>query len=390
MSSIIQKKLIYILGTLLLTFLLVLSTPIFVHAQDRYGVYLERNRKDSSGVLNHLTTEDYLLAEKSFSSSKVPYKEYAVLDAFKSKSEVITRLDLVFKKSQDDDINYLVIDSHGSLNGIIDFSYRELRDILDKYKGHFIISIFACESGGSINKIKKNIFEDFRQPNEKSGEFENSRYNIFCSCHEDEYSYFNSYYAPFTKSFFEASEENDVGKLKGDLNDDGVVNSEEMLAYLTKNGTIRSETPVDQIAEPNLPIFTLNLPIFDFYGVGTWSGYDTHFAELKYNGDHTASLFSGVNMYGVQVHPYFSDVYSTIVAKDKNGNELFHKEYKGKDWVSKYKDTFSLPEGSQLIISHAEGTTGRFATSNNKVLKQFVSKKYFYILKDNKLLENEK
>ena len=308
-----SKKLIYILGTLLLTFLLVLSTPSFVHAQDRYGVYLERNRKDSSGVLNHLTTEDYLLAEKAFSSSKVPYKEHAVLDAFKPKSEVITQLDSVFKKAQDEDINYLVIDSHGSSYGIIDFSYRELRNILDKYKGHFIISIFACESGGSISKIQKNIFKGFRKPNDKSGGFENSRYNIFCSCHEDEYSYFNSYYAPFTKSFFEATEENDVGKLKGDLNDDGV-----------------------------------------------------------------------------QVHPYFSDVYSTIVAKDKNGNELFNKEYKGKDWVSKYKDTFSLPEGAQLIISHAEGTTGRFATSNNKVLKQFVSKKYFYILKDNKLLENEK
>ncbi|WP_146192179.1 hypothetical protein [Enterococcus faecalis] len=75
----------------------------------------------------------------------------------------------------------------------------------------------------------------------------------------------------------------------------------------------------------NLNIVSDQQATFDFNGIGTWSGKDTHFAQLKYNGDHTATLKEGIEMYGGQVHPYFKDVYALILAKDQNGNLLLTK-----------------------------------------------------------------
>ncbi|EMF0203492.1 hypothetical protein NXK88_002775 [Enterococcus hirae] len=121
----------------------------------------------------------------------------------------------------------------------------------------------------------------------------------------------------------------------------------------------------------------------DFHGVGTWAGKDTHFAQLKYNGDHTATLQSGIEMYGCRVHPYFGGVYASILAKDKDGNPLFTKEFKGTDWVQTKEENFNLPENATLTIYHAEGTSGRYETSNDKELKQNpVGNTYYYVVKN--------
>ncbi|EGP5179456.1 hypothetical protein EJX00_13065, partial [Enterococcus faecium] len=108
----------------------------------------------------------------------------------------------------------------------------------------------------------------------------------------------------------------------------------------------------------------------DFHGVGTWAGKDTHFAQLKYNGDHTATLQSGIEMYGCQVHPSFEGVYASILAKDKDGNPLFTKEFKGTDWVQTKEENFNLPENATLTIYHAEGNSGRLASNDDQSLKQ--------------------
>ncbi|MBC9709715.1 MAG: hypothetical protein H9W80_10895, partial [Enterococcus sp.] len=143
------------------------------------------------------------------------------------------------------------------------------------------------------------------------------------------------------------------------------------------------------VVDPELPVFATNRSTFDFNGIGTWAGKDTHFAQLKYNGDHTATLKEGVEMYGCSIHPCFEDIYASILAKDKDGNTLFTKEFKGTDYVQAKEENFSLPEGATLTLYHAEGTSGRYETSNAKELKQHPGTIYHYVVHDNKLIQTD-
>ncbi|MEY8515218.1 putative mucin/carbohydrate-binding domain-containing protein [Lactococcus taiwanensis] len=126
---------------------------------------------------------------------------------------------------------------------------------------------------------------------------------------------------------------------------------------------------------------------FDFYGIGVLENKDTHFAQLNYNDNHTMTLKEGVNMYDTPVHPYFKDTYASILAKDKDGNVLFNKEFKGTDKVQTKEETFNLPEGATLDLYHAEGTSGRFTTSDNQTLKQNPGSTYHYTVKNGNLVQ---
>lgn len=374
-----QLKLIGLLGLGLFIGGLGCSTNAF--AMERHAAYLERNYADQQGVMHHLTTQGHVMAEKEFTNTIDPYTDYHIADAFNTKQAAIAKLNAAFKNSKDEDINYLVIESHGWAGGLIDISFQELKNILDQYKGHFVINIMACNSGGAINRIQ--IPNALKTPKNKMGEFENSRYTVFCSSSKTQYSYMRNDYAFFTKAYFDSSQIGENGFLNADYNQDNIVTASELGKYLETNGKAGNSTPVSQIPEPNLPVFATNRSTFDFKGIGTWAGKDTHFAQLKYNGDHTATLKEGVEMYGCHIHPYFEGIYASILAKDKDGNTLFTKEFKGTDYVQAKEENFSLPEGATLTLYHAEGTSGRYETSNDKELKQnAVGNTYYYVVKN--------
>lgn len=357
------------------------STNAF--AMERHAAYLERNYADNNGIMHHLTEQGHIMAEKEFINSTDPYTNYQIIDAFNNKQTAITKLNEAFKNSKEDDINYLIIESHGWTGGIIDFSFQEIKNILDQYKGHFVISITACNSGGAIDKMKKDLIQTFQVPQNKMGEFKDTKYTVFCSSSKTQYSYMTADYAFFTKAYFDSSQMGKNGFLNADYNKDQIVTASELGKYLETNGKAGDSTPVSQIPEPNLPVFATNRVTFDFNGVGTWAGKDTHFAQLKYNGDHTATLKEGMEMYGCQVHPAFEGVYASVLAKDKDGNTLFTKEFKGTDYVQAKEENFSLPEGATLALYHAEGTSGRYETSNDKELKQnAVGNTYYYVVKN--------
>lgn len=370
-----------------------------VSAMERHAVYLERNYADTRGVMHHLTAQGYIMAEKEFTNTIDPYARYQIIDAFNDKKKAIMKINEAFKNSKEEDINYVVIESHGYSGGIIDFSFQELKYILDQYKGRFVINIFACHSGGAINKMQVEAQKVFKQPKNKMGEFENSRYNVFCSSSKTNLSYFSTSkgFSPYTKAYFDAAKQGKNGFLNADYNQDNVVTTEELAKYVSDNRYFMGVPTVSQIADSNLPVFAVNRnrrgetkASFDFYGIGTWAKHDTHFAQVKYNGDYTVSVKEGIEMYGSQIHPYFKDAYACILATDKNNNLLFRKIFKGIDYAQIKNETFSLPEGALLSLYHAEGASERFTTSNNAELKSKFRKKdstmYVYRVQNNSLV----
>ncbi|MHC0420175.1 putative mucin/carbohydrate-binding domain-containing protein [Lactococcus garvieae] len=127
----------------------------------------------------------------------------------------------------------------------------------------------------------------------------------------------------------------------------------------------------------------------DLFGIGTSAGKDTHFAQLQYDsGEGVATLHEGVNMYGCPIHPYFKKTYASVTAKDKEGNLLFSKDFKGTDYVQTRDEQFTLPEGATLDIYHAEGASRRYTTNDNETLKQQAGTLYHYTVKDGKLSQH--
>lgn len=377
-----RLKLLGVLGLGLFIGVLGCSTNAF--AMERHAVYFDRNYGGTS-----IGPQELVMAKKEFENTLDPYEKYAIIDADKSKQEVIDGINNTFSESKDDDINYLLMSSHGYDSGIIDFSFKELRNILDQYKGKFVIILDACGSGGLIqnNTMIANCIREFSENNTgmlKSGEFKDSKYNVFAACEANQSSYMSSSYGFFMKSYFDSSQKGQNGNfLNADSNQDNIVTASELSEYVKVHGAAGKATPISQVVDPELPVFATNRSTFDFDGVGTWAGKDTHFAQLKYNGDHTATLKEGVEMYGCPIHPYFEGIYASILAKDKDGNTLFTKEFKGTDYVQAKEENFSLPEGATLTLYHAEGTSGRYETSNDKELKQnAVGNTYYYVVKN--------
>lgn len=378
-----RLKLIGVLGL----FIGVLGYSTHAFAMERHAVYFDRNYGGTSMV-----PDEKAMAQKEFTNTIDPYSKYQIVDASQPKIDVINALESTFGNSEEEDINYLIFHSHGWSGGIIDFSFSELRSILDQYKGHFVLVLSACESGGMISKqnttageIEDSFIKAFSEPRARSGEFKNSKYNVFCACTQSQSAYNNGKYGFFIKACFDSSKINPSdGCCNADYNKDNIVVPTELEQYLASHGNVGTKaTPVAQVTDYDLPVFATNRSTFDFKGIGTSAGKDTHFAQLKYNGDHTATLKEGVKMYGCPIHPYFEGIYASILAKDKDGNTLFTKEFKGTDYVQAKEEKFSLPEGATLTLYHAEGTSGRYETSNDKELKQnAVGNTYYYVVKN--------
>ena len=153
--------------------------------------------------------EDVNAMEKVFSNQNF---SKVVRFPDKTKSEIIAKMQELFKSSSESDVNYLYLTCHGGRDGRIylgsdgqTFSGWELASILKQYKGKFVVMLDCCHAGTIISKdnsIKSNeesITEKFDMDefilgftntngNEKAGEMIDSKFLVLCSSSSSEYS----------------------------------------------------------------------------------------------------------------------------------------------------------------------------------------------------------
>ena len=99
--------------------------------------------------------EDVNTMEKGFSNQN--FSE-VVRFPDKTKSEIIAKMEELFKSSSESDVNYLYLTCHGRRDGRIylgsdgqTFSGWELASILKQYKGKFVVMLDCCYSGTIID-----------------------------------------------------------------------------------------------------------------------------------------------------------------------------------------------------------------------------------------------
>ena len=104
--------------------------------------------------------EDVNAMEKVFSNQN--FSE-VVRFPDKTKSEIIAKMEELFKSSSESDVNYLYLTCHGGEDGTIaigsdktSFSGWELASILKQYKGKFVVMLDCCYSGTIIDVDKPN------------------------------------------------------------------------------------------------------------------------------------------------------------------------------------------------------------------------------------------
>ena len=104
--------------------------------------------------------EDVNTMEKVFSNQNF---SKVVRFPDKTKSEIIAKMQELFKSSSESDVNYLYLTCHGGEDGTIaigsdgqTFSGWELASILKQYKGKFVVMLDCCYSGKIIDADKPN------------------------------------------------------------------------------------------------------------------------------------------------------------------------------------------------------------------------------------------
>lgn len=174
---------------------------------------------DNSGAMQATDRRALLLGETS--SDAIPLADiYAMYNTFerlsfngrafktienypdKTKDQVVAKIKSFFANSQDSDVNYLFITTHGGKGYlVIDKDHTplyasELRSLLDGLKGKFVVMIDACHSGSLVGKDAqsdaKAFVDEFLQANslaEKGKYFNSDKYIIFASSTGDQLSY---------------------------------------------------------------------------------------------------------------------------------------------------------------------------------------------------------
>lgn len=154
--------------------------------------------------------EDVNAMEKVFSNQN--FSE-VVRFPDKTKSEIIAKMEELFKSSSESDVNYLYFTCHGGKDGTIaigsdktSFSGWELASILKQYKGKFVIMLDCCYSGTIIDvgksdeKAVSNSEERFDEQAflagfstgdlaSKNGEMLDSKFLVLCASWKGEESY---------------------------------------------------------------------------------------------------------------------------------------------------------------------------------------------------------
>ena len=153
--------------------------------------------------------EDVNTMEKVFSNQNF---SKVVRFPDKTKSEIIAKMQELFKSSSESDVNYLYLTCHGGEDGNIaigsdgqTFSGWELASILKQYKGKFVVMLDCCHAGtiiskdntGEANEEASTKYFDldefvsgFSNMNggEKAGEMIDSKFLVLCSSSSSEYS----------------------------------------------------------------------------------------------------------------------------------------------------------------------------------------------------------
>lgn len=154
--------------------------------------------------------EDVNAMEKVFSNQN--FSE-VVRFPDKTKSEIIAKMEELFKSSSENDVNYLYLTCHGGEDGKISigsdktsFSGWELASILKQYKGKFVVMLDCCYSGKIINagesdkKVASKSEERFDEQAflagfstgdlaSKNGEMLDSKFLVLCASWKGEESY---------------------------------------------------------------------------------------------------------------------------------------------------------------------------------------------------------
>ena len=131
----------------------------------------------------------------------------------KTKSEIIAKMEELFKSSNESDVNYLYLTCHGGRDGRIylgsdglTFSGWELASILKQYKGKFVVMLDCCYSGTIIDvgesdeKVASKSEERFDEQAflagfstgdlaSKNGEMLDSKFLVLCASWKGEKSY---------------------------------------------------------------------------------------------------------------------------------------------------------------------------------------------------------
>ena len=154
--------------------------------------------------------EDVNAMEKVFSNQN--FSE-VVRFPDKTKSEIIAKMEELFKSSSESDVNYLYLTCHGGEDGTIaigsdgqTFSGWELASLLKQYKGKFVVMLDYCYSGTIINvgnpdkKVASKSAERFDEQAflagfstgdlaSKNGEMLDSKFLVLCASWKGEESY---------------------------------------------------------------------------------------------------------------------------------------------------------------------------------------------------------
>ena len=131
----------------------------------------------------------------------------------KTKSEIIAKMEELFKSSNESDVNYLYLTCHGGEDGTIaigsdgqTFSGWELASLLKQYKGKFVVMLDCCYSGTIIDvgkPDKKVAYKSEERFDEqaflagfstgdvasKNGEMLDSKFLVLCASWKGEKSY---------------------------------------------------------------------------------------------------------------------------------------------------------------------------------------------------------
>ena len=153
--------------------------------------------------------EDVNTMEKVFSNQNF---SKVVRFPDKTKSEIIAKMEELFKSSSESDVNYLYLTCHGGEDGTIaigsdktSFSGWELASILEQYKGKFVVMLDCCHAGtiiskdntGEANEEASTKYFDLDEfvsgfsnmnGDEKAGEMIDSKFLVLCSSSSSEYS----------------------------------------------------------------------------------------------------------------------------------------------------------------------------------------------------------
>lgn len=153
--------------------------------------------------------EDVNTMEKVFSNQNF---SKVVRFPDKTKSEIIAKMQELFKSSSESDVNYLYLTCHGGEDGTIaigsdgqTFSGWELASILKQYKGKFVVMLDCCHAGtiiskdntGEANEEASTKYFDLDEfvsgfsnmnGDEKAGEMIDSKFLVLCSSSSSEYS----------------------------------------------------------------------------------------------------------------------------------------------------------------------------------------------------------